>query len=120
MIGQNKVQEAIEYSSKLQNQFIDNPEYLYWRGKLLIYNANLDMGKKYIREAINKDPDNVNYQKAWRNLSKMDKVKKEGTDAYSAQNYKEAIEKFSECLELDPLNNSFNSTILFNRASAHI
>jgi predicted Zn-dependent protease len=61
MIGNNKVQEAIEYSSKLQTQFIDHPEYLYWRGKLLIYNANLDMGKKYIREALNKDPDNVNY-----------------------------------------------------------
>ncbi len=61
MIGQNKIQEAIEYSSKLQNQFIDMPEYLYWRGKLLIYNSNMDMGKKYIREALNKDPDNVNY-----------------------------------------------------------
>jgi predicted Zn-dependent protease len=85
MIGQGKVQEAIEYSSKLQNQFIENPEYLYWRGKLLIYNANLDMGKKYIREALNKDPDNVHYQRAWRNLAKMDKVKKEGTDAYQAQ-----------------------------------
>jgi tetratricopeptide (TPR) repeat protein len=50
----------------------------------------------------------------------MDKVKKEGTDAYSAQNYKEAIEKFTECLELDPNNNNFNSSILFNRASAYI
>lgn len=78
------------------------------------------MGKKYIREALNKDPDNVNYQRAWRNLSKMDKLKKEGTDSYQAQNYKEAIERFSECLELDPLNHNFNSSILFNRASAFI
>ncbi len=45
----------------MQNHYIDNPEYLYWRGNLLIYNANMEMGKKFIREALNKDPDNVNY-----------------------------------------------------------
>lgn len=50
----------------------------------------------------------------------MDKVKKEGTDLFSAHNFKEAIEKFTECLELDPLNHSYNSAILYNRASAYI
>lgn len=30
------------------------------------------------------------------------------------------MERFSECLELDPLNNLYNSTILFNKASAFI
>lgn len=78
----------------------------------------MDLGKKYIREALNKDPDNVNYQKGWRNLVKMEKVKKEATDLFSANQFKEAIEKFNECLELDPLNKTFNSTILFNRAIA--
>lgn len=78
------------------------------------------MGKKFLREALNKDPDNVNFQKAWRNLAKMEKVKKEGADAYSSQNYKEAVERFTECLDLDPHNSNFNSAILFNRASAFI
>lgn len=68
----------------------------------------MEKGKQFIREALNKDPDNVNYQRAWRNLNKMDKVKKEGTDLFSTHNYKEAIEKFTECLELDPLNHSYN------------
>ncbi|CDW86072.1 dnaj heat shock n-terminal domain-containing protein [Stylonychia lemnae] len=119
-IGMNKLVEAIEFSSKLQSQFIENPEYLFWRGKLLIYNSNMDMGKKYVREALNKDPDNVTYQKAWRNLSKMDKVKKEGADFFSSMDFKAAIEKFTECLELDPLNNQWNSSILFNRSLAYL
>ena len=55
----NKLAEAIDYSTKLQNQFIEHPEFLYWRGKLLYLNGNVDLGKKYIREALNKDPDNV-------------------------------------------------------------
>lgn len=47
-------------------------------------------------------------------------MKKEGTDAFQTGNFKEAVERFSECLELDPLNIQYNSTVLFNRASAYL
>jgi DnaJ family protein C protein 7 len=50
---------------------------------------------------------------------KMEKLKKEATDLFQAQNFKEAIERFGECLELDPLNVQYNSTILFIRAVAY-
>lgn len=70
----------------------------------MVYNSNPDKGKQYIREALNHDPDNVSYQKAWRNLLKLEKLKKEGTDAFQTGNFKEAVERFTECLELDPLN----------------
>lgn len=60
-ISQNKISEAIEFTTKLQTQYIDNPEFLFWRGRLLIYNANMEKGKQYLREALNKDPDNVKF-----------------------------------------------------------
>lgn len=120
LVGMGKVGEAIEWTTKYQKEFIDNPEFLYWRGRLLVYNQNMDKGKQYLREALNKDPDNVTYQKGWRNLLKLEKVKKDGTDAFSSGNFKEAIERFTECLELDPLNTQYNSTILFNRACAYL
>jgi len=68
MVGLNKVVEAIEFTAKVQNQFIENAEFLFWRGRLLVYHNNMDKGKQYIREALNKDPDNVTFQKGWRNL----------------------------------------------------
>jgi hypothetical protein len=71
----------------------------------MIYNQNPDKGKQYIREALNKDPDNITFQKAWRNVLKLEKSKKEGTDAFAANKFQDAIERFTECLELDPLNN---------------
>jgi tetratricopeptide (TPR) repeat protein len=85
----------------------------------MIYNANMDKGKQFIREALNKDPDNVTYQRTWKNIARMDKLKKEGTDLFAARSFPEAIEKFTECLDLDPLNHAYNSTLLFNRASAY-
>jgi tetratricopeptide (TPR) repeat protein len=57
----NKVGEAIEFTTKVQTQFVENAEFLYWRGRLLVYNGNSDKGKQYLREALNKDPDNVSY-----------------------------------------------------------
>ena len=105
LVGLNKIGEAIEWTTKYQNQFIENAEFLYWRGRLMVYNQNMDKGKQYLREALNMDPDNITFQKAWRNLLKLEKSKKEGNDAFAANQFLEAIEKFTECLELDPLNN---------------
>lgn len=48
----------------------------------------------------------------------MEKQKKEANEAFTQGNYEEAIEKFGECLQLDPLNVQYNSAILFNRAVA--
>ena len=49
----------------------------------------------------------------------MDKLKQEAVEVFQKHQFDEAIAKFSECLELDPLNINYNSTILFNRASAY-
>jgi DnaJ family protein C protein 7 len=68
---------------------------------------------------LNKDPDNVQFQRAWRGLQRLDKLKKEGTDAFQTGHFKEAVERFSEALELDPLNAGYNQTILYNRACAY-
>jgi hypothetical protein len=77
------------------------------------------MGKKYIREAVNKDPDNAKFVRAQKNLIKTDKMKKDAGDMFTSGNYPESISLYTECMLLDPLNKSYNSTILFNRASAH-
>jgi hypothetical protein len=61
LVGLKKIGEAIEWTTKYQNQFIENAEFLYWRGKLMIYNQNPDKGKQYIREALNMDPDNITF-----------------------------------------------------------
>lgn len=41
-------------------------------------------------------------------------MKEESAEIFKSGNYQEAIEKFNECLEIDPLNANFNSTILLN------
>jgi hypothetical protein len=42
------------------------------------------MGKKHVREALNKDPDNPRFQRTWKNLMKTEKVKNEASDHFKA------------------------------------
>ena len=84
LISSNKLPEAMDFATSIQNKYIENAEFLYWRGRLLVYTGNTEKGKQHFREALNKDPDNVNYQRIWRNHMKMEKLKKEATDLFSA------------------------------------
>lgn len=45
-------------------------------------------------------------------------MKEQASDLFKANKLEEAIKKFDECLNLDPLNLTFNSTILLNKAIA--
>lgn len=44
--------EAVQYTTKVQSQFIEHPDFLFWRGRIFLYNGQTDMGKKHIRQAL--------------------------------------------------------------------
>ena len=46
-------------------------------------------------------------------------MKEEASTIFKAADYKEAIEKFEECLLLDELNGNFNSSLLMNISICH-
>jgi len=41
-------------------------------------------------------------------------MKEQASEIYKEKKYKEAIEQFNECLELDTMNANFNSSLLLN------
>lgn len=110
--------DPVSYTTKVQNQFIEHPEFLFWRGRILIYNGQVDIGKKHIKQALNIDPDSVKYQKYWKNIAKSEKLKNDAAEHFKVGEIQAALALYEECLLLDPLNNSFNMTILYNQACA--
>jgi tetratricopeptide (TPR) repeat protein len=66
---------AIRFTTAIQEQFIDNSDFLFWRGRVLIYNGQTEMGKKHLKQALNIDPDNKTYVKYWKNLQNSEKTK---------------------------------------------
>lgn len=110
--------DCVSYTTKIQSKFINYPEFLFWRGRILIYNGQLDMGKKHIKQALNIDPDCARYQKYWKNLLKADKLKADAAECFRTGVIDKALNLYDECLGLDSLNAQFNMSILFNQALA--
>lgn len=109
---------VIRFTTSMQEQFIDNADFLFWRARILIYNGQLDMGKKHLKQALNIDPDNKTYVKFWKSLQNSEKLKDQANELARTNMLKEAIDLYGQCMEFDDLNCSFNQTILYNRACA--
>ena len=109
---------AIRFTTSLQEQFIDNAEFLFWRGRILLYNGQTDMGKKHLKQALNIDPDNKTYVKYWKGIQTSEKQKEQANELVRTNMLGEALDLYSQCLEFDELNCQFNQAILYNRACA--
>ena len=81
--------------------------------------GNTALAEKHLREALKMDPDNVKVQRFLKNTKKAELLKNEASQEFKGGNYEKAVEKFTSVIELDPVNDVFNSTIYLNRAIAY-
>jgi len=122
MLKAYQFDEANKFSAtimKKEGPLPTNPRILCWRGKCLIYIGADILGKKHFQQALNYDPDLKECQICMKNLKKSLRLKEEATEVFKAGNYAEAIVKFEEVVEIDPLNANFNATLLLNVSIGH-
>ncbi|PVH87041.1 TPR-like protein [Cadophora sp. DSE1049] len=101
--------------SLLRNNSAD-PEALVLRGRALYAQGENEKAIQHFRQALNYDPDFRNAVKYLRMVQKLDRMKADGNADYKAGRWQAAIDKYSEALEVDPLNKGTNSKLLQNRA----
>ena len=101
--------------SLLRNNSAD-PEALVLRGRALYAQGENEKAIQHFRQALNYDPDFKNAVKYLRMVQKLDRMKADGNADYKAGRWQAAIDKYSEALEVDPLNKGTNSKLLQNRA----
>lgn len=118
-----KFEEADKYSAKVMkgNESIaNNPRVLCNRGKVLIYTGNDVLGKKFLQQALSFDPDLKECQQGIKMIKRAANLKEDGAALFKDGKFKEAIEQYKACLELDPLNSNYNSQILLNTAICQV
>jgi DnaJ homolog subfamily C member 7 len=103
----------------LRNNNLD-PEALVLRGRALYAQGDNDKAIQHFRKALECDPDFRDAVKYLRIVQKLNRMKEEGNADYKAGRWQSAIEKYTEALEVDPLNKGTNSKILQNRALCRI
>lgn len=84
----------------------------------MVYSGNVTTGKQMIQNALNRQPDLKEAAVAIKLIRTSEQMKDQASELFKANKIDEAIKKFDECLELDPLNLTYNATILLNKAIA--
>ena len=120
MANVNSLGEAQNVAMSLLRQNSQDPEALVLRGRALYAQGENDKAIQHFRSALNCDPDFKDALKWLRTAQKLDRMKEEGNVHFKAGRYQQAVDVYTQALEVDPSNKGTNSKILHNRALSHI
>jgi DnaJ family protein C protein 7 len=115
----NALGEAQNVAMSLLRYNNQDPDALVLRGRILYAQGENDKALQHFRQALNCDPDFKAAVKYLRMVQKLDRMKQEGNAAFKAARYQEAIDIYSQAVEVDPSNKNTNSKIYQNRALCH-
>jgi tetratricopeptide (TPR) repeat protein len=79
-----------------------------------VYNGEENEGKSVLQKALNLEPDNHDLVRAIKNIKIQTDLKNKASELFKNNKIQDAIEKFKECLNIDPLNINYNATIHLN------
>jgi DnaJ homolog subfamily C member 7 len=116
----NALGDAQNIAMSLLRNNSQDPEALVLRGRALYAQGENDKAMQHFRQALNCDPDYRDAVKYLRMVQKLDRMKADGNADYKAGRWQAAIDKYSEALEVDPLNKGTNSKLLQNRALCRV
>jgi len=111
--AQNVAMGLLRYNNK-------DPEALVLRGRALYSQGDNPKAIQHFRSALEWDPDYQAAFKYLRMVQKLDRMKAEGNADYKASRWQQAIDKYTDALEVDPTNKGTNSKLLQNRALCRV
>ncbi|KAF1935052.1 TPR-like protein [Clathrospora elynae] len=115
----NALGEAQNVVMSLLRNKAQDPEALVLRGRILYAQGDNDKAVQHFRQALACDPDFKAAVKYLRMVQKLERMKQEGNTAFKNGRFQEAIDTYSQALDVDPSNKNTNSKILQNRALCH-
>lgn len=115
----NALGDAQNVAMSLLRSNQNDPEALVLRGRVLYAQGENDKAIQHFRQALNCDPDFKEAVKYLRMVQKLSQMKEDGNNHFKSGRYKQAVEVYSQALEVDPHNKGINSKLLQNRALAY-
>src|SRR6201992_838211 len=100
----NSLGEAQNAAMSLLRNNPQDPDALVLRGRILYAQGDNEKEIQHFRSALNCDPDFKEAVKHLRMVQKLDRMKEEGNSLFKASKYREAVNMYSQALEVDPLN----------------
>ncbi|KAI9166640.1 DnaJ subfamily C member [Paramyrothecium foliicola] len=117
---ENALGEAQTIAMALLRSNSQDPEALVLRGRVLYYQGDNDKAVQSFRMACSCDPDFRDAVKWLRIVQRLDRMKEEGNANFKSGRWQEAIQKYTDALDIDPSNKSMSAKLLQNRAQCKI
>lgn len=95
---------------------MNNPLIKCWRGRIVCYSGNENLGKQMLQDVLRVDPDMTDAMRTIKTLKAAAVKKEEAGQIFKANQFEQAIVAYDECLAMDPLNLTMNSTFCLNKA----
>lgn len=84
----------------------------------LFYEDNIDSACNHFQQVLRLAPDHPKALSSYKSAKLLKKKKEEGNEAYKNNRIQEAINLYTEALQIDPLNKKTNAKLHFNKAVA--
>eukprot|EP01080_Neovahlkampfia_damariscottae_P003808 gene3808-6969_t len=118
LIDLKKYSEASKVSGNiLKSVQPNNSDAMFIRGKALFYQGMSKESSHLLLTALQYDPDNIKCLKFRKKIQEIEKLKKEGNDLFQNNSLKEAYDKYTDAIKIDPNASSLNSQIYCNRSA---
>lgn len=96
-----------------------NADALYVRGMCLYYQDDVDKAFSHFQQVLRLAPDHQRARRVYKQAKSLKTKKEDGNAAFKKGKLQEALQLYTEALEIDPNNSSTNSKLYFNRATVH-
>jgi DnaJ family protein C protein 7 len=116
----NSLGDAQNVAMAILRNNSQDPEALVLRGRILYAQGENEKAIQHFRSALNCDPDYKDAVKYLRMVQKLDRMKEEGNGHFKSGRFQQAVNVYTQALDVDPLNKGTNSKILQNRALCYI
>jgi len=114
-----RFQEGEELANDVLSRDKGNVEAIFVRGLCLYYQDNMDKAQQHFQTVLRYAPDLQKAKDVYKRCKQLRQLKEDGNDKFRRGQYAEALAKYSEALQVDPLNKSTNAKIHFNRATVY-
>lgn len=116
---ENALGEAQNITMSLLRNNSQDPDAMVLRGRALYAQGENAKALSHFRSALACDPDMKQAVKYLRMVQKLDRMKEDGNALFKSGSWQNAVDKYTEALDVDPTNKGTNAKLLQNRAMCY-
>ncbi|GAM29332.1 hypothetical protein SAMD00019534_125080, partial [Acytostelium subglobosum LB1] len=110
--------KTIEDTSSVLKSEGSNTEALYWRSRAFFSIGEKEAAIKYLKDALNFDPDNEKAKNQLKNINKFDQSSTKANEYFSQNRFDESLREADTALEIESNNPLYTSPLLLLKCKA--